>query len=251
MNEQMYRDNQALIAFWDQALTMSEEDRTAAREADPEEWKELAPSEKLFRAAEMLGRRKKVLDYGCGNAWASVIAAKSGCEDVTAADPAAGAIDSAGFFADLFGVSDRVHAVCVPGDWLKNVPSGTFDGFLSSNVLDTVPPETATEILREAARTVTDDADVIIGLNFYLSPEKAAEKGMTLADGCRVYLDGVLRLVSHTDAEWAELFSPYFTVERLEHFAWPGEPTETRRLFFLRKAGSPACGEQADPNGRA
>jgi len=48
-------------------------------------------------------------------------------------------------------------------------------------------------------------------------------------------VDGVLRLVSRTDEEWAAIFSPYYTVERLEHFAWPGEAKETRRLFCLRK----------------
>ena len=48
-------------------------------------------------------------------------------------------------------------------------------------------------------------------------------------------MDGVLRLVSRTDDEWAALFDPYFTVEELDHFAWPGEAAETRRLFRLRR----------------
>jgi hypothetical protein len=41
------------------------------------------------------------------------------------------------------------------------------------------------------------------------------------------YMDGVLRIVSRTDEEWARLFSPLFEVESLEHFAWPGENEET------------------------
>ena len=68
-----------------------------------------------------------------------------------------------------------------------------------------------------------------------LSPEAAAAKGLALADGRRLYVEGVLRLVSRTDEEWAEVFSPWYTVEGLEHFAWPGEARETRRLFRLRK----------------
>ena len=120
-------------------------------------------------------------------------------------------------------------------DWLKTVPDDTYDGLISVNVLDVVPPEIAAEIVREAARVVTKDAVVIIGLNFCMTPEMAAERGVALTeDGC-LSMGGVLRLVSHTDAEWEAIFAPYFAVERLEYFAWPGEETETRRLFFLRR----------------
>ena len=66
-------------------------------------------------------------------------------------------------------------------------------------------------------------------------PEKAAARGVKLTDDGVLYQDGVIRLVSRTDGEWTEFFAPYFTVEKLEHFAWPGEPAENRRLFYLRK----------------
>lgn len=234
MDERTNRDNEALIAFWDKALRFSDEDRAEAREAGPEDYAQMAPAKKLFDAATALGGCKRVLDYGCGYGWAAVAAAKGGCVHVTAADPAAGAVESAKFLAELFGVADRVEAVCVAPDWLKTVPDATFDGFFSCNVLDVVPKETADEIVREAARVVTQDASVVIGLNYWVSPEKAAEKGFSITDGC-VYLDGVLRLVSRTDAEWEAVFAPYFTVERLAYFAWEGEETETRRLFFLKK----------------
>ena len=105
----------------------------------------------------------------------------------------------------------------------------------SAQVLDVVPPETSERIIRESARIVSDDAIVIIGMNYWMSPEKAAEKKMELQDGNRVYVDGVLRLVSFSDDEWIQRFSPYYTLERLDHFAWPHETEETRRLFFLRK----------------
>ena len=232
MTNQNARDNEILLAFWDRAFSRAEdepEDEGGAGEL-------AAPSEKLAEAAASLGARKRVLDYGCGSGWASVIAALHGCADVTAADPAPAAARAAEACAARFGVADRVHAACVSPDWLAAVPDGTYDGFICSNVLDVVPPETAEAILREAARAVTGDASVIIGLNYRLSPEAAARRGIALADGNRLYRDGVLRLVSRTDEEWARIFSPWFRVERLDHFAWPGEKAETRRLFFLRKA---------------
>ena len=235
MNEKTLQDNRNLVDFWDKVLSLTDEDREGARQEGAEIWKEMAPSEKLFRAAASLADRKKVLDYGCGNGWAGIIAAKHGCPDVTAADAASGAAEAAGFYAALYGVDKQVHAVCTAPDWLQSVPDCTYDGLICSNVLDVVPSETAEGILREAARIVTPDAAVIIGLNYYLSGEAAAAREMKLTGDRMLYIDGVLRLVSRTDEEWAGMFEPYFTVEKLDHFAWPGEKTESRRLFYLRR----------------
>lgn len=232
MDERTERDNRTLVDFWDRVFTMTEDELAEAKKCGPGSLTELAPSQKLFEAAKLLGGRRRVLDYGCGSAWAAIIAAKSGCPSVTAADPAPGAVKAARFTAELFGAG--INCVCITNNWLRDQPPESFDGFICSNVLDVIPPETAEEIIRLSARAVTGDAEVIFGLNYYLSPEAAGEKGMEL-EGCRLYRDGVLRLVSRTDEEWAGLFAPYFEVERLEHFAWPGEENETRRLFFLRK----------------
>ena len=229
------QDNKALIEFWDKALSLSEEETGDDHSNDPDEWKELAPSEKLFEAACSLGRKKKVLDYGCGNAWAGIIVAKCGCPDVTAVDVASGPVRTAEFYAGYFGVTGTLKAQCVATDWLESVPDNSYDGFICSNVIDVVPTETAEAIIRESARIVTGDAKVIIGMNYYMSPETCADRGIELDEGNKLYVDGVLRLVSRSDDEWKAIFAQYFTVERLEHFAWPGEQTEARRLFYLRK----------------
>ena len=234
MDDKTRKDNETLIEFWNSAYVISEEEMEQCRK-DPDSWKELVPSEKLFHAAGSLGSRKKVMDYGCGMGWAGIVAAKSGCPDVTAVDVSETGVRSAEEFAKLYGVQGQVHTSLVSPEWLSAVPGGTYDGLFCSNVLDVVPSVTAKEIIREAARVVTDDASVVIGLNYYMSPEKAAERGIELVDGNCVYMNGVLRLVSLSDEEWTEIFSPYFTVEKLDHFAWPGETEETRRLFFLMK----------------
>ena len=67
---------------------------------------------------------------------------------------------------------------------------------------------------------------------------------MAQEDGCRLYVDGVLRLVSRTDEDWTARLAEHFTAEGPDHFAWPGEKAETRRLFILRK---PAA-EEAVPD---
>lgn len=227
------QDNATLIDHWSRAFSETAGETPAA--ADVPDWKTIAPSEKLLRAAASLGGCQRALDYGCGSAWAAIIAAKSGCPDVTAADAAPGAITAAKARAALYGVQNCVHPVCVALNWLETIPANTYDGLICSNVLDVVPPQTAADMLRAFVEITTPDATVVIGLNFYLSPEAAAQRGVMLADGSRLYQNGVLRLVSRTDEAWAAQFAPYFTVERLEHFAWPGEPRETRRLFYLRK----------------
>ena len=114
------------------AFALSEEDQKQMFEDDGSDWKEIAPSEKLFQAACSLGIKKKVLDYGCGSAWAAIIAAKSGCADVTAVDVAPGAVRAAQHYATRYGVADRVHAVCSDSNWLQSVPDGTFDGLIRS-----------------------------------------------------------------------------------------------------------------------
>ena len=235
MSSNTEKDNNNLIEFWDKAFALSEEDMMREKETSKDDWNDLAPSEKLFQAAVSLGDSKKVLDYGCGSGWAGIIAAKSGCNDVTAVDVAPGAAKATAFFADLFDVADKVHVSCVSPSWISEIPPRTYDAFICSNVLDVVPTETAMDIISQAARVVKTGASVIIGLNYYLSPEVASAKGLDLVDGNRLYVDGVLRLVSLTDDEWAAMFSEHFTVERLEYFAWPGEKSETRRLFYLKR----------------
>ena len=234
MEDKVLKDNQTLREFWNSVFVLSDEDKEEAGK-DPDGWKDNAPSEKLFHAAESLGTRKKVLDYGCGGAWAGIIAAKSGCPDVTAVDVSEGPVKMAKFFSGLYGTDEALHISCVSPEWLSTVPEKTYDGLICSNVLDVIPAVTAKEIIKEMARVVTDDASIIIGMNYYMSPEKAAERGQELQDGNCVYVNGVLRLVSLSDEEWIGVFSPYFTVEKLDHFAWPGEEEERRRLFFLKK----------------
>ena len=68
--EQIERDNRTLIAFWDQVFAEAEAQAAEPEPQAAEDWRTLAPSEKLYRAACSLGGREKVLDYGCGSAWA-------------------------------------------------------------------------------------------------------------------------------------------------------------------------------------
>lgn len=226
------KENADLIAFWDQAFVQNIETMQNESALDI---RDLAPSEELYLAAVSMAEHDRVLDYGCGSAWASLIMADHGCRDITAADPAAGAVQSALLSASHYHLNGQIYPIQISGQWLNTVPDKTYDGIFCSNVLDVIPEKTAEEIVRQFHRIAADEADVIIGMNYCLSPEAAAAKGLELVQGRYLYVDGILRLVSHTDEEWEEFFSPYFEVKQLQHFAWPNEKTKTRRLFHLKK----------------
>ncbi|MDO4415472.1 MAG: class I SAM-dependent methyltransferase, partial [Erysipelotrichaceae bacterium] len=115
------------------------------------------------------------------------------------------------------------------------IPDESFDAVFCSNVLDVIPSETAVLILNEFARIMRNGAKLIVGMNYYLSPEKAAKRNLDLKENGKLYVDGVLRMVSKSDEEWITIFAEWFRPEKLDHFAWPSEETETRRLFEFRK----------------
>ena len=55
MSEKTVQDNKVLVDFWSEVLDLSEVDREELGKCSAEDWKELAPSEKLF--AWEAGRR--------------------------------------------------------------------------------------------------------------------------------------------------------------------------------------------------
>ena len=230
MNEEMKKDYADSIRFWNEVFKPE-----AESEAEKQEPKEIAPSEKLYQACVSLGNAEGLLDYGCGDGWASVIAALSGCASVHAVDVNENAPKAAPKNVEAYGVSGRVKAECVSPDWIAGEESARYDAVFCSNVLDVVPREVSERIVREIARVLKPGGRAVIGLNHFLLPREDPERGMTVKENDHIYVNGILRLFSRTDEEWAAAFSPYFTVEQLQHFAWPQEQTERRRLFFLTK----------------
>lgn len=235
MEDSTKKMNDNLVRFWDEAIALSEEDKKQLQSEQGRDYKALVPSEKLLVAAQGLGNCHHVLDYGCGSGWASFVIAEAGCPRVDAVDLGKNIIEALTFYAGLYGLSKNIYPQVIDPDWLNSVPSDTYDGLICSNVLDVVPLETSKAIIEQMSRIVSSDASIVVGLNFYLSPEAAKARGMELVEGRYLFVNDVLRLVSRSDEEWIEAFSPYFDVEKLDHFAWPGEQKETRRLFLLKK----------------
>lgn len=231
MEQAIKKDYDTLKEFWNSAMVMDEEEfEKESAELDVDnDWKEMAPSEKLLLAVESLQNKNRVLDYGCGAGWATIAAAKYGCKNVLGVEVVENAVKSTKLLTKAFQVQDQVDIRQISDSWLEEAEAGVFDGIICSNVIDVLPEEVSSGIIKNLARVATEDACIIIGMN-------APARNIEMKNGNQVYVNGVLRLVSRSDEEWTDIFSKFFIVERIEHFAWPGETEERRRIYYLKKA---------------
>ena len=226
--------NKKLVEFWDNAFLMSKEDKEELDNLKEQDYKELAPSKKLYEAVASLKDCNKVLDYGCGSAWGAIIASKEGAKNVPAVDLGENIINRVNLYKDKF--RSDIHAFSIEEDWLNTVENEAYEAIICSNVLDVLPLETSEYILKEFSRIIKKGGRLVIGLNYFLSKEKAKERNLNLEEDKYLYLDGVLRLTSLSDNQWISLFNKNnLDVESLDYFAWPKETKEIRRLFILRK----------------
>ena len=218
--------------FWDSAFLLSPEEKEKYRlELKSEDYIEFAPSENLANACLTL--KGNVLDYGCGSGWASIIMAKHNIS-ITSVDVSKNGIDALKFYSDVFEVNDKINAFTIDENWLSKEEDNKYDGIFSSNVLDVVPNDMAISMIKEFSRISKKGATIIIGMNFYIDKDMASSRGLELNSDNELYVDGVLRLLNKSDEEWKKEFSKYFTVTKIEYFAWPNEKVEKRRIFYLK-----------------
>ncbi len=224
-----------LVEFWNKGFELSEEDKKQIEcsTGNIDDLKGFAPSPKLFEIACSFKDKNNVLDYGCGSGWASLIMAKFGANKVTSVDVAANSIEMLNCYKKAFGVEDIIDTYVIDENWLSS-QDDKYDGLFCSNVIDVVPLEMAKEIVKNAATAVKKGAKVVFSLNYYVPPKLMEEKGHRI-NGPHIYINGVLRLTSLTDEEWASVFKQYFKILKLDYFSWPGEEKESRRLFVLQK----------------
>ena len=99
----MENDYQISINFWNQVFNLSDElKEKEVKELKEEDWQNLSPSPKVTEAIKAISDANNLLDYGCGNGWASICASKFGCKNITAVDMAQNAKESVNFYADIF-----------------------------------------------------------------------------------------------------------------------------------------------------
>ena len=229
---QDYRD---ALTFWNEAYTLREEKKERYHQLTPESNADvLAASKKLASIIrDELKNQNRVLDYGCGEGWAGMLLCQAGCRDVTCAEMAENAIALVKTVQQKLQIGHELHPVVIDENWLSALPDRCFDGIVCSNVLDVIPTSVCESILSQFARILQKGGKLVIGLNYHADLKDVPEKGITIRHGNCLYINDTLRLVSRSDEEWTELFSRYFTVEKLTHFGWNKEETERRRCYVL------------------
>ena len=225
-----------LATFWDSVFLLDEKEKEELKKSiKGDEWKDFAPSKKLYDAASSLASSNKLLDYGCGQGWASIIAACNGCKDVTSVDVSTNAIDIVKIYKELFKVDKNIHAIHIDEMWLEKEEDNKYDGIICSNVIDVLPNPISMKIIDSIYRIAKPNATIIFGLNYYIDEEMKSKKELNINEDGELFVDGVLRMLNKSDKEWENIFTKYFKIIKLDHFAWPNETQEKRRLFYLKK----------------
>lgn len=231
MNEQMEKDYQSSVEFWNKAMISAPEDYEGEINRD-EDWKQIG-SETLLKlvSAEVKGWNN-ILDYGCGSGWADVLLVKSGADKVFGVDVSPNAITSAKYYAKAFQTLDSIQFEAISTDWLDGQAENQYDYAFCVNVLDVVPDEVAEDIILGLSKVCKKGAKLLIGMNPCFEGAELTRDGFACKEHY-LYINDILRVNLHTDKEWTEMLSKYFKVERLEHFKWDAETKERRRLFYL------------------
>lgn len=224
------------LKFWDSGYEMTDEKKAEQEQKwTPEsDAMDLAYSKQLASIIrDELKNQTHVLDYGCGRGWAGMLLRQAGCKSVLGVDVSPRAAESARYLAALLGITEGYDAQAIEENWLSSVPDDTFDGAVTVNVLDVIPPHVTEGILSELRRVTAPGAKIVIAMNYYMEPRNNPEKNTVIRYGNHVFLNGILRMVTRTDEEWQDIFSRYFRVDTLRHYAWNTEENARRRVFTL------------------
>lgn len=233
MNDKLKEIYDSSIDFWNKAQIYSEEE---LKDCEKDDWKNIG-SESLFslinKSVEGFNRDAKVLDYGCGTGWLDVILSKNDFTNVKSVDVACNAVESAKLYSKAFECDSLIDYEVVDVDWISNQDEKYYDYAFCINVLDVVPNEVSKSIIENVAKVCKPGACVIFAMNPYFTEAMRNREGCEYDDPY-FYVNGILRVNNHTDAEWQAMLSKYFEIEALEHFKWDGEQADRRRFFILK-----------------
>lgn len=218
----MNNDYENLKAFWNNMYKVDYDKINIDFDIDT-----MSPSP-LFNELFKTIHNKKILDYGCGNGWASLMLA--GDNNVFAVDVVPNSFKLINFLSSYF--NKCINTSLIDDKWINNTLD-KFDMIVSINVLDIVPYPMALNIIEGFNRILNKDGIIIVGLNYYINPSDV--RNVYTIKGNGIYIDNILRMTSLSDSEWKGVFNKYFDIVDLKHFSWPGEDKELRRLFILKK----------------
>lgn len=184
----------------------------------------------LEAALKKLAMAGNILDYGCGDGWASLYLAEAGAEYVTGIEPAISGVRAARKKARANGMQDKTEFLIGMGELLDDMAQESVDGLFVCNVFDVVPEHVCRRILIRLQRVLKSGAEGIVCINPYIEDIMNGERPVTeiTVNGEIVpkhyAINGILRLVNRTTEEWLEFFSEYFECIYESSFQFDGEP---------------------------
>jgi ubiquinone/menaquinone biosynthesis C-methylase UbiE len=117
---------------------------------------------------------------------------------------------------------------------MSQMEDGSFDGIIISNVLDTVPKETADIVFQELTRLLKAGGLMLVKLNPDYTNEQLNGYGFQCLRDNLYMMDDVLCLRKLDTREWKKYFEKYFDIIRYLEFPYPWQPG-MNRLFLLKK----------------
>ncbi len=220
-------ENEKLIDFWNKAFEQVKPMTLKAEDFDI--------SMDFHKLLKRLGDEcHDVLDIGCGWGYGLFAAKLLGSKmtyglGIDPSEYAINVIEESCYLSDIHGLEGRVgtHEI------LSVYDDASFDGMICSNTLDVIPEETSHAIIAEIKRLLKPDGLILLKFNFFLTDELIEKIGMKEIDKDAYAVNGILRGVNHTTAEWVSAFDGFEILEETTYPRVPNGPKD--RVILLRK----------------
>lgn len=189
----------------------------------------------LDECLKFLGDRcEHVLDIGCGEGLCLMEIALIGekVKSCLGVDASLSAIEKGN---DIVKLSEIKNIKFEQGDenYLKDIPSQSYDGIVCSNFLDVIPASLSDVVIKEMLRIIKPKGYILLKFNFVLTPELIEKLHMIEIEKNTYAMNGVIRAMNRTTDEWVSLF-PNFDVIRMDEFERaPNLPKD--RVILLQK----------------
>ena len=209
------------MKYWDQVFDNIEE-------YDPRE--EVAIPEIEEGISWICKDSKLVLDFGFGTGKVVFRCLTKGVKKVYGIDISSSAVRLAESVAAKNDLKERVKFTQGSVAALKDLQSSTYDGIILFNVLDSLKPDHAMEVIFEAKRILKPNGKVLVKLNPYLIEEKIISFERL---GEEFYLEETgLYLWNLSNQRFEDVIRPNFDVEKLVVVEFKHKMTN--RMYYLR-----------------